>query len=48
MVAIGAVYICIGDTSWMYYEITGEVNKSETMITNAGGPHGDRHQRKRK
>ncbi len=32
----------------MYYEITSAVNKSEAMITKAGGPHGDRHRRKRK
>ena len=48
MKAVEAVYICARDTSQMYYEITGEVNKSKTMITKAGGPHGDCHRRKRK
>ena len=46
--AIGAVYICARDTSQMYYKIISAVNKSEAVITKAGGPHGDHHRRRRK
>jgi len=32
----------------MYYKIISAVNKSEAVITKAGGPHGDHHRRRRK
>ena len=35
-------------TTRSYYEITGEVNKSERDIKDGGGPYGDRRRRKRR